>query len=103
MNQNPYEAFHKECPDLAAKFDELVDMQRSMKGLDLKTKQLINIAVNTANRNPRGVLFHAKMARDEGATREEVIGAVALNLHLSGLAAVLDSLQAAIDGYDSSI
>ena len=101
MGDNPFEIFLKECPELAAKFDELVDVQRNSKGLDPKTKQLINIAINTAQRNPRGVMFHAMMAKKDGATRDEVIGAVAMNLHLCGLAVVLDSLPMAVKGYDS--
>jgi hypothetical protein len=40
------------------------------------------------------------MARKLGARRDEVVGAVSMNLHLSGLATVLDSLPAAIDGYE---
>jgi AhpD family alkylhydroperoxidase len=100
MSQNPFEVFKKECPELASEFDELVDAQRSLKGLDNKTKQLVNIAIQTANRNPRGVKFHAMMAKQEGATRAEVIGAVVMNLHLSGLAAVLDSLPAALEGFE---
>lgn len=40
------------------------------------------------------------MARDQGAAREEVVGAVAMNLHLSGLAAVLEGLPAAVQGYE---
>jgi AhpD family alkylhydroperoxidase len=71
-----------------------------MPGLDLKMKQLINIAIQTANGNPRGVYFHAMLARKVGARREEVVGAVSMNLHLSGLATVLDSLPAAIEGYE---
>jgi AhpD family alkylhydroperoxidase len=99
MTQNPFDLFQEEFPELASKYNELVDVQRSSKGLDSKTKQLINIAIQTATRNPRGVKFHAMMAKNEGATREEVVGAVVMNLHLSGLAAVLDSLPAAIEGY----
>ena len=44
--------------------------------------------------------MHAMMAKNEGATREEVIGAVVLNLHHSGFASVLDCLPAAIDGFE---
>jgi AhpD family alkylhydroperoxidase len=100
MSQNPFELFSKEFPEIAQKYDQLVDAQRAQKGLDQKTKQLINIAINTAQRNPRGVRFHAMMAKQAGATREEILGAVVMNLHLSGLAAVLDSLPAAIEGLD---
>ena len=97
--RNPYEVFETELPELAQRFDEVVQAQIALPGLDRKTKQLLNIAIQTANRNPRGVTWHAMMAREAGATREEVVGAVAMNLHLSGLAVVLESLPAAIDGY----
>ncbi|PAV12785.1 4-carboxymuconolactone decarboxylase [Methanosarcina spelaei] len=102
-NQNPYEVFQKECPEVAARFNGLIEAQKALKGLDTKTKQLINIAIQTANRNPRGVQMHAMMAKSEGAAREEVIAAVVLNLHHSGFANVLECLPAAIDGFDGKI
>lgn len=103
LNPNPYEIFQKECPEIAARFNELIEAQKTLKGLDAKTKQLINIAIQTANRNPRGVKLHAMMARNEGATREEIIAAVVLNLHHSGFASVLECLPAAIDGFEGKI
>ncbi|MCX6090178.1 MAG: carboxymuconolactone decarboxylase family protein [Candidatus Atribacteria bacterium] len=102
MSRNPLELFHKECPELAKQYEELVDAQKSLPGLDPKTKQLVNIAIQTANRNPRGVKFHALMARNLGATREEVVGAVVMNLHLTGLASVLDCLPSAIEAYEGT-
>ena len=36
--------------------------------------------------------MHAMMAKKEGATREEVISAVSMNLHLYGLSNVLECL-----------
>ncbi len=100
MDQNPYELFQKECPELAARFNDLVETQKSLKGLDAKTKQLLNIAIQTANRNPRGVKMHAMMARNEGATKDEIVSAVAMNLHLSGLTAVLECLPVALEGFE---
>jgi AhpD family alkylhydroperoxidase len=102
-NQNPYEIFQKECPEVAARFNDLIEAQKALKGIDAKTKQLINIAIQTANRNLRGVQMHAKMAKSEGATREEIIAAVVLNLHHSGFANVLECLPAAIDGFEGKI
>ena len=101
MDKSPYEIFQLECPELAAKFYELIQVQRSLKGLDQKTKQLINIAIQTSNRNPMGVKFHAMMAKMEGAERKEVLSAVTMNLHLSGLSTVLECLPSAIKGYDN--
>ena len=93
------EIFARECPDLAARFDAVVEGQARLPGLDPKTKQLVNVAIQTAIRNPRGAFFHAAMARDAGASREEVVAAVVMNLHLSGLASVLDCLGPAIEGF----
>jgi len=98
--KDPYQLFEEELPDLAERFDAIVQAQIARPGLDPKTKQLLNIAIQTANRNPRGVMWHAAMARKQGVTRDEVVGAVALNLHLTGLAAVLDALPAALQGYE---
>lgn len=103
MSQNPYELFQKECPEVAARFNDLIEAQKALKGLDAKSKQLINIAIQTANRNSRGVQIHAMMAKNEGATREEIIGAVVLNLHHSGLAAVLECLPTAINGFEGKM
>lgn len=96
--KNPFQIFQEEFPDLAKSFNDLVDAQRSLKGMDPKTKQLVNIAIQTANRNPMGVKMHAQMAKSQGASRDEVLGAVVMNLHLSGLTNVLDCLPAALEG-----
>jgi len=103
MNQNPYEIFQKECPEVAARFNDLIEAQKSLEGLDAKTKQLMNIAIQTANRNAKGVQMHAMMAKNEGATREEIVSAVVLNLHHSGFASVLECLPAAIDGFEGKM
>lgn len=103
MNENPFEIFKKEFPELAESFGELVEVQKSLKGIDIKTKQLINLAIQTANRNPKGVQLHAMMAKKEGATRDEVLGAVVLNLHHSGLASVMECLPAAVNGFDTKV
>lgn len=97
--KDPYQVFEEELPELAARFDAVVQAQVKSPALDAKVKQLINIAIQTANRNPRGVMWHAAMAREQGVSRQEVIAAVAMNLHLTGLAAVLEGLPAAVDGY----
>jgi len=100
MKENPYDLFQKECPELAERFNSLVEVQRSLNGLDPKTKQLINIAIQTATRNPEGVRLHSGMARRAGATKEEIVGAVVMNLHLAGLVTVLECLPAALVGLE---
>jgi AhpD family alkylhydroperoxidase len=99
MQENPMDTFQRECPELASRFQALVEAQISLPGLDPRTRQLVNVAIQTANRNPPGVYFHAAMAREAGASREQVVAAVAMNLHLSGLAPVLDCLGPALEGF----
>ncbi len=97
-DKNPYQLFQEEFPDLAGCFNDLVEAQSSLKGMDAKTKQLTVIAIHTANRNPLGVKLHTQMAKNEGATRDEILGAVMINLHLSGLLNILECLPAAMEG-----
>jgi len=98
--KNPFDVFQQECPELAERFNNLVEVQRTLEGLDNKTKQLINIAIQTSIRNSQGVRMHAMMAYQAGATRDEIVGAVVMNLHLTGLVTVLDSLPAALEGIE---
>ena len=102
VGKPPFQIFQDEFPELAGRFNDLVDAQRSLKGMDPKTKQLVNIAIQTANRNPMGVKMHSCMAKKQGASRDEILGAVVLNLHLSGLSTVLDCLPSALEGLESA-
>jgi len=102
MSRSPFEMFQKECPELAERFDSLVEVQRTLNVLDNKTKQLINIGIQTAIRNADGVRAHAAMAVRAGATKEEIVGAVVMNLHLTGLVTVLDALPAALAGIEEA-
>jgi hypothetical protein len=36
MKQNPYEIFQKECPEVAARFNDLIEAQKSLEGIDAK-------------------------------------------------------------------
>jgi alkylhydroperoxidase/carboxymuconolactone decarboxylase family protein YurZ len=102
MKKNPYDLFQRECPELAERFNNLVEVQRSLAGLDPKTKQLITIAVQTAIRNPGGVRLHTIMAYKNGANKDEIVGAVVMNLHLTGLVPVLECLPAALAGIEEA-
>lgn len=103
MSENSYQLFKEELPSLFENFNQLVEAQKDLPGLDPKTKQLVNIAVQTAHHNLNGVKMHAAMAKKMGASWEEVKGAVALNLHLSGLGSILDCLPAAKEGFEMEL
>jgi len=103
MAENPYQLFKEELPSLFESLNQVVEAQKDLPGLDPKTKQLVNIAIQSANRNLNGVRMHATMARKMGASWEEVKGCVALNLHLSGMGSVLECLPVAKEGYEQEI
>lgn len=70
-----------------------------VSALDKKTGELAYVAVLAALRMESGVPFHVKMARQAGATREEVISAVLVGLPAAGTG-VTQALPAALRAYD---
>src|SRR5262245_28507898 len=100
MAERPMEQALRERPQIIGKFRELVAAQNSTGGLDPKTRELVIIGIMTAHRNTRAVKAHVITARNKGATRDEVIGAVMMNLHLSGLSTITECLPVALEALD---
>ena len=67
--------------------------------LDKKTEELAYIAVLAAARLNSGIPFHVASAKQNGATREEIISAVLIGLPAVGNA-VIQSLPVALDAFD---
>jgi alkylhydroperoxidase/carboxymuconolactone decarboxylase family protein YurZ len=68
--------------------------------LDKKTEGLAYLAVLAAMRLESGVPFHVTLAKQAGASREEVISAILVGLPAAGNV-VTRSLPIAIEAYDS--
>ena len=94
-----FQAFLKEAPQHAQAWMQCVQGLAAASALDRKTESLAYLAVLAALRRESGVPFHVKMAREAGASREEVISAVLVGLPAAGHA-VTQSLPAAIAAYD---
>ena len=69
--------------------------------LDPKTRDLAYLAVLAALRLESGIPFHARQARQHGATRNEVISAVLLGLQPAGHG-VTACLPGALAAYDAA-
>jgi alkylhydroperoxidase/carboxymuconolactone decarboxylase family protein YurZ len=69
--------------------------------LDPKTARLAYLSVLAALRLESGVPFHARLAREAGATRDEVISAILIGLPAAGLG-VTQALPAALAVYDAA-
>jgi alkylhydroperoxidase/carboxymuconolactone decarboxylase family protein YurZ len=88
----------EEAPEAAAAFNGLIgSMQNS--ALDSKTLQLIYIGIKASQCGADAVAMHVPMAKQAGATWEEIKGAIVLTLTVSGVSGVLSCLPAALEAY----
>jgi len=94
--------FQQEAPEVAKAFDGLVEALKSTTGLDAKTKQLIYIGIKSSLGDSTAVFFHVKMAKQMGATREEIKDTILITLTVCGLKGISTCLQTALEAYDNA-
>ncbi len=91
--------FRKADPDTAAAFTGLHAATMQPGALDVKTKELMCLAIGIARECTDCVGFHAKAARRAGATREEFADTVAVTIYMGGGPAFMYG-AAALEAYD---
>lgn len=96
---NAFEAFAGEAPEHQKAWAKAVQGLGEASQLDDKTAALAYISVMAAVRLESGLPFHVKMAKQHGATRNEVISAVLIGLPAVGNI-VTAALPIAIEAYD---
>ena len=94
-----YEIFAKEAPDHYSVWIETVQKLEKASKLDKKNKELAYLSVLATARLEGGIPFHVKMAKANGATRDEVISYILIGLPAVGNI-VTQSLPAALEAYD---
>jgi len=99
-SRTPLEIFHAEAPDVAKAFEDLIGAIVASKGLDQKTKQLVYIAIKASNGDVSAVNAHVPMAKELGATKEEVVDAILMTLTVSGIRGVVSCLPEAVKHFD---
>ena len=72
------------APDMGKAFGSLLTAATATKALDTKTKELMALAIGIAVHCEGCVAYHAKMAHQHGAAREEVVETVALAVYMGG-------------------
>jgi alkylhydroperoxidase/carboxymuconolactone decarboxylase family protein YurZ len=97
---NAFLTFRDEAPQQAMAGGELVQKLGQATALDGKTAALAYLAVLAVLRLESGIPFHVKAAKEQGASREEVISAVLVGLPATGHS-VTQVLPAAIAAYDA--
>lgn len=99
---NAFQTFMREAPQHAQAWMAAVQGLDNASALDKKTEELAYLAVMAALRLESGVPFHVQMAKQAGASREEIIGAILVGLPAAGNG-VTQSLPTALAAYDGDM
>jgi alkylhydroperoxidase/carboxymuconolactone decarboxylase family protein YurZ len=97
---NVFQNFMAEAPKHAQAWMGAVQGLDKASTLDKKTEHLAYLAVLAVQRLESGIPFHVRLAKQAGASREEVISAILVGLPAAGNV-VTQVLPAAIAAYDA--
>jgi alkylhydroperoxidase/carboxymuconolactone decarboxylase family protein YurZ len=96
------EPLHEVFPQLHAAQNAWMSQLDSLNAPDRKTHELIRMVVTVCLRNPEGVVRHARLAREVGATWEEILGSVMLTVPGFGLLPAVAAIPHARAGYEEA-
>lgn len=94
-----FQIFMQEAPAHSQAWGVMVQALDEASALDKKTEELAYLAVLAALRMESGIPFHVQMAKQAGASRDEVISAILVGLPAAGHG-VTQVLPAALAAYD---
>ena len=97
---NAFQTFMAEAPRHAEAWMTAVQSLDHASALDKKTEELVYLAVLAALRLDSGVPLHVRLAKQAGASREEVISAMLVGLPAAGQR-VIHVLPGALAAYDA--
>jgi AhpD family alkylhydroperoxidase len=82
--REPYRAFRNQLPEVFKAYGELSRTIFAAGALDVKTKELIALALSAAQQCDGCIAAHARGAARAGATAEEVAEALAVVIAING-------------------
>jgi AhpD family alkylhydroperoxidase len=90
---------HAGTPNVMNGFSALARAALEPKALDIKTKELIALAISVATRCDPCIAFHAQSAVKQGATRDEVMETVGMAVYMGAGPSVMYAAQA-VEAFD---
>ena len=96
------EPLHEVFPQLHAAQNAWLAQIDSLSAPDRKTHELIRMVVTVGLRNPAGVMRHAQLAREVGATWDEILGSIMLTVPGHGLLPAVEAIPHARRGYEAA-
>jgi alkylhydroperoxidase/carboxymuconolactone decarboxylase family protein YurZ len=99
----PFEApIHDVFPALREAQNAWMSQIDSLSAPDRKTHELIRLVCTVILRNSDGIERHAALAREVGASWDEVLGSIMLTLPGFGLLAAAEAIPFARRGFDAA-
>ena len=99
----PYEKhLHEVAPALHEAQNAWMAEIDSLRAPDRKTHELIRMVCTVIARNPEGIVRHAMLAREVGATWADVVGSIMLTAPAFGILAAVEALPHARKGFDAA-
>jgi alkylhydroperoxidase/carboxymuconolactone decarboxylase family protein YurZ len=99
----PFEGpLHEVFPALHAAQNSYMAQIDSLRAPDRKTHELIRLVCTVVLRNAPGIQRHAMLAREVGATWEEVLGSIMLTIPGFGLLPAVEAIPSARRGFDAA-
>jgi len=93
---------HDVQPDLHEALASFMSQVDSLRAPDRKTHELIRMVCTVILRNSAGTQRHAMLAREVGATWEEIVGSIVLTIPGFGLLPAVQAFSAARKGFDAA-
>ena len=99
----PFEGpLHEVFPALHEAQSSWLSQIDSLPAPDRKTHELVRLACTVALRNPPGIERHARLAREVGASWDEVLGTIMLTCPGFGVLPAVAAIPHARQGFDSA-
>jgi alkylhydroperoxidase/carboxymuconolactone decarboxylase family protein YurZ len=96
------ESLHEVFPALHEAQNSWMSQIDSLRAPDRKTHELIRLVVVVMLRNQEGVERHARLAREVGATWEEILGSIMLTTPGAGLLPAVSAIPNARRGFEQA-
>jgi alkylhydroperoxidase/carboxymuconolactone decarboxylase family protein YurZ len=93
---------HEVFPSLHEAQSAWLSQIDSLEAPDRKTHELIRMVCTVIARNPEGIERHAMLAKELGATWDDIVGSIMLSAPAFGILAAVAALPDARRGFDSA-
>ena len=90
---------HKDLPDVMSGYSKMSAAAKKSGALDVKTKELIAIAISVSNRCDGCIASHTNAAKKYGVNRNELLETLGIAIYMGGGPSIVYAAQV-LDAFD---